>query len=294
MKRMKLVLLSAFITASLFQISGCRKNDWTSIPNGRDKCDFVSGSSTSISNDGTTLVPVFKKKYKPGTFKLEELLVQQLATVGSYYDPVTFKVSYSGQKMFLVKHGNDTTTIEFDAQGKPRKVSSTEGFNPLTNYKFNYNNAGKLSEIKFQYPEDTNDPTWYSFAKISYDGKKNVTKLVFHDGLRPYPDTYTYSYDYSKKPNGQYHPDEAYGQVYLFWQFIKHLNLFPELQSENLLTGWTYTEDPEGYFKQVVTTYSNQLFDSKNKLISYKANRIEFGDNYPSTWFVDWNCLDKK
>lgn len=293
MNRINSLVLTGAVSAVIL-FSGCRKNDWTSIPNGRDKCDYVAAYSSSISNDGEEIVPLFVKTFKPNTFKLEQLLVQYTGVFGLSYEPETYKVSYQGQKMFLVLPNNDTTTFEFDATGKPTKArSSLRAASPL-DYKFYYN-AGKLSEIRYHNEQDS-DPTWLALIKITYDAaKKNIVKTSFGSGAANYGvNGYTYTYDYSKKPKGQYHPDEVYGDSYFIYNLVKHLSFFPELESEALMTGWSYQGNPDEYPPSIHVTYSNQVLDGGGKLVSYTATKNWFNSADVSNWTIDWNCLGKK
>ena len=291
MNRINTLMVTALAITAL---SGCRKNDWVNIPNGRDKCDYISASSTALDPDGLVSRPLFIKTYKTGTFKLEHLQMLRNAPIPQFESSLQFDITYKGQDMYLVQGGNDTTRIVFDLTGKPAKAFSALAPNEeWTESKFIYNNAGKLVEIK-QRELESGNPAWYSFAKLTYDaGKKNLSKIEFLNLAGAF-ETHTFTYNYSRKVKRQYYPDQVTAVGSGFWSLLTILHLFPELEPENLLTSWHYQTSPDTYPPSIDAVYKNQVFDGTGKLVSYNAETTMFGNTGTSPWTIDWSCMDKK
>lgn len=282
------------VALAVTAISGCRKNDWVTLPNGRDKCDYISAYSTYLSPDNDVVTPIFIKSYKPGTFKLEHLQLLRAAPIPSFEPAVEFSITYQGQNMYLVQPGNDTTQIVFDAVGKPAKAFSSFVVNgEKTESKFIYNSGGKLVEIK-QRELETGNTAWFSFAKITYDGpKKNVTKIEFRSGSAS-QEIHTFTYDYSKKPKRQYYADQVTASGVGFWPLLTTLNLFPELEPTNQMTAWHYNAGADSYPPSIDAIYTNHQYDGNGKLVSYSAQTTVFSQITTAPWTINWSCLDKK
>lgn len=286
MNGLKFLFLGTALAATA--ISGCRKNDWVTVPNGRDKCELLSVSSTILSNEGEAELPLFTKSFVNGTYKLNSLFALYRNPAGgpAYPDPATsYPVTHSGQTMTVQKNGNESTVFHFDNNGKVTKALDQQ-FGTTFEYKFIYN-GGKLQEI--QQKNDEWGQELQPYYWIMWDqGKKNVLEEQFGYGGQ----TVIYSFNNNKKVKGQFVPDQKFGDSHTFVGLVKYLNLCPELQSQNLITGsQTLSEDYPGWF---TTVYSGHVFDAGGRITRLTATSTyqdNDGANESAIWNFSWNCL---
>ncbi|RYY57102.1 MAG: hypothetical protein EOO09_04090 [Chitinophagaceae bacterium] len=287
MNRLKILFLGAGIAGSV--LSGCRKHDWVTVPNGRDKCEIVSASSVRLSNESDTELDLFKKTFAPGTYKLTSLFAFYRNSAGGPAYPEiaeSFPVSYEGQKMIVRKNASETVSFFFDNSGDVVKAINAQ-FGASYEYKF-VRSGGKLSKIMQRYSFDGFTDEWTDFYKVNYDAsKKNVVRETLGTD-----EVITYTHNNSKKVKGQFLADQTYGDSFYFLALVKYLNLCPELRSENLITKMTVVS--ASYPGDYQTVYSGHVIDGGGKVTSYHARATYAGDTDPFDdydWNLSWSCL---
>ena len=109
--------------------------------------------------------------------------------------------------------------------------------------------------------------------------------------------TISIQHNYSKKAKAQYYPsiDESH-----FWNFLMHLNTFPEVHPQNLVTStlWRATWEYE-YVERHYVKYFDHKLDDAGRLVYCKAQAwTKFQDSEPwgeplEHWYIDWTCNRK-
>jgi hypothetical protein len=312
---MKKTPIGIACTVLLLSIFSCKKTEIEALPEtkpeateetlasrhgGASKCDYVQASSTRLEPGEF----MFTKEYQNG--KLDKITAGVLNLTGGGLEGESYTVIHSYRKMEFVSEWLNLTVVSLEFDNKGRVIyASTNGmaipfsnnFRPM-NFRFLYSN-GRLSEIQYYYPIDPQycedypelcegEPVWEPYVKIHYDKNfKNVVKLSLGTEV-----SITYTYDYNKKVANQYYPSEYLYDFYDFFTFVSHLNLFPELQSQNLLVRSLFIA-PGGYPAEYERTYSNHAFDTGNRLISYDVVE-KWEDNEdtlgPYNWNIAWDC----
>ena len=266
---------------------GCQKN--ADFPHFNErKSDFWQATFSDHTYGIGPEYYLFTKHYRPGTILLDKMTVSFLNIATTFSDKHTdLKITYAPQEMIITDESADTIAIfEFKPNGQLLRAwcdvyvlphSIVKGRSSLI-FQFIYS-GNRLDEVKL-----LDEP----YVKIKYDQtNKNVASIEFGQNFG----TIFYQYDYNRTANGQYYPDEKRGDYFRFWYFLKYLNLLPELQPKNLLTG-SY-DDTQEYPGPTSNVYSNQSFDAANRVISYEVNSTFVNTSAFSveSWNVYWSNL---
>jgi hypothetical protein len=291
-----------YLSLLLIVIAGCKRNDFENLPGAlqKIKCDYIQASSPYLSMDHTLTVPLFTKVYNAQN-RLEKILVRFRNVATPFLYPSTLDVSYPpGRVVFVREEDGDTAAVlELHPSGKVIRAQAATpfylGWEFKRDYAFQYS-GNRIQEIQIA-EEDAHTHTryWNPFVQFTYDkGNKNVSKIIFGGiGQNASYDSIQYQYDYSRKANAQVYPDDMLGDYHQFFFFLKYLNLFPELQPENILISSAYGSTlPFSYPSYYDRKYSAHTFDAQGKLLSYKQNSSRPTDQiFDEEWLVDWKCF---
>jgi hypothetical protein len=291
-----------YLSILLILFASCKRNDFENLPGAlqKAKCDYVQASSPYLSMDHTQTVPLFTKIYNAQN-RLDKILVRFRNVATPFLYPSTLDVSYQPSRVVFVREedGDTAAVLELHPSGKIISARAATpfylGWEFQRDYAFTYS-GNRLQEIQIE-EEDahTHSRHWNPFVQVTYDkGNKNVSKIIFGGiGQNASYDSIQYQYDYSRKANAQVYPDDMLGDYHQFFFFLKYLNIFPELQPENILTGSSYGSTlPFSYPSYYDRKYSDHTFDAQGKLISYKQNSSRPTDQvFDEEWQVDWKCF---
>lgn len=285
---MEKIYLACLLTVVVIT-SGCKKNDVGNLPPGFQKtnCDY---SRASLTNKFQSVV-LFSKSYD-ALDRLQKITVhfRSMVTPTIPARP-TLAVLYEQRRVIFINESNKDTAAVFELEpsGRISKAQTALFVVPMgwaNRHQFSFSYSGnRIKEINTKaLPGGTNASDWFPYVSVIYDaGYKNVSKLVFGPSS-PYPSTMEYEYDYSRKAKAQVYPDDMLGDYYNSFFFFKDLNIFPELQPENILMGSTITVEYPG---KMTRTYTDHKFDADGKLVSYQ----QLTNNSPlEHWQIDWHC----
>lgn len=309
---MKQVLLGFTICMLL---AGCQKSSFAPLPEKESSlsknglkhntgCDFNQVTSSALWQgdywEEPQVLPLLVKQYGPdGSLQHLRARFRNSAYGTSYL--LSFDVTYMDRQMILYETGHEDTTaiIHFGANGRPdfavalpwilglgepSPYYSGNYWQERQEFRFQYQ-GGRLSEVQTRWLSTGSQVyEWFPYVKLLYDkGYKNVIE-VQHFGIMSlsYQSTFL-SYDYSRKATGQMYGDFYYGDYASLFVAFKYLNLFPELQSQNLLT-YAKTGSEGSYPGLLEHFYSGHVLDGGGRLVSYMVNG--------ETWNLNWNCTN--
>ncbi len=263
-------------------------------------CDYVEASSKVVSFDGTQVEPLFKKFYDRHG-KLYRIRLNFLDPQASGFQHFYLNVSHAYRKMIFTRNDGDTALIlNFDRHGRLTGsknwygflYGADEGINEDAHYlrEFVYQH-GRLKQINFgevffvnsEDPPAHYDTTWSVETIIDYDWKKNPSHINF-PGQENEPPLYDffYTYDLKRKAKAQFYADERLPR---FFYLLKYLNLFPELNPDNILLSLIMITSQ--YPGDQLNTYNSHRFDRSGRLISYAKEGSIWA---PEKWFIEWRC----
>ncbi len=309
MSKLSLLWAAIFILIA----SGCKKDDPEMSAEGtgdeltvdgwgynHNTCDYEEASSKSISDDGTQLLPLFKKVYQPGSKKLQSILMSFRNVAGVGYDPFTLNVVYLPRRTVFLRPGGDTAAIlYYSHSGKLIRAQASIPFNAgwewKYSFRFNYHdgNLRKIESSELVINDGvTFDTIWHPYIRLGYDHtKKNVDEISFSSFGSQTGPKIRYSYNYSKKVKYQVYPDDMYGDYHYFFFFLKNINVLPDLKPEHLLIkSQTYNFEYPGNF---IRKYSNHVIHG-GRVSFYKQSTtlLNPSPGQPSYeyWKLDWSC----
>jgi hypothetical protein len=278
--------------------SGCKKTDYYFNGSIGKTCDYSRASSNAIYQEYTNEISLFTKHYYYNSLILKSITLLFQNVAGRPHDSVNLKVSYFGNNMIFLDDKLDTQAIfTFSNNGRLLEVkTSLPNSKGLSNFlhwsvdmKFFYK-GNKLTEIQFLDLQNIYwEPNWRTYLKLTYDSYNKNVSAIDMPGLGSSAIHVKYDYDYSRKANGQYYPDEHVGDFYNFLTFLRYLNIFPELQPNNLLIH-SYISDAE-YPGNIERWYTDHHFNSDGNLVSYKMKSIIGSLSLPvEDWNLVWTC----